>query len=53
MLQFVPRAPGIRARDLFASLNPVLQGVALSIVLLITGVVVTGQGVAPFIYYRF
>jgi D-alanyl-lipoteichoic acid acyltransferase DltB (MBOAT superfamily) len=52
-LQFLPREPVLRARVVFGRLNPVLQGVALGAVLFITGVLVTGQGVAPFIYYRF
>jgi D-alanyl-lipoteichoic acid acyltransferase DltB (MBOAT superfamily) len=52
-IQFLPREPALRARLMFAQLSPVLQGALLSIVLLITGVLVTGQGVAPFIYYRF
>jgi D-alanyl-lipoteichoic acid acyltransferase DltB (MBOAT superfamily) len=53
ILQFLPRRPALYARDFFARLGPVPQGVILAIVLVITGVLVTGQGVAPFIYYRF
>jgi alginate O-acetyltransferase complex protein AlgI len=53
LLQFVPRWPGLRARELYARMGPVLQGVVFGAVLFVTGVVVTGQGVAPFIYYRF
>jgi hypothetical protein len=30
-----------------------VQGLSLAVVLFLTGVLVTGQGVAPFIYYRF
>ena len=52
-LQFLPRGPALQARELFARLGPVTQGVALALVLMVTGVLVTGQGVAPFIYYRF
>jgi D-alanyl-lipoteichoic acid acyltransferase DltB (MBOAT superfamily) len=52
-LQFLPRRPALYARDLFARLDPVAQGLALAGVLLVIGAYVTGQGVAPFIYYRF
>jgi D-alanyl-lipoteichoic acid acyltransferase DltB (MBOAT superfamily) len=52
-MQFAPRGPGVRARTLYARLGPVGQGVCLAAVLFLTGVLVTGQGVAPFIYYRF
>lgn len=52
-LQFLPRAPVAQARAAFARLGPIGQGAALASVLLITSVFVTGQGVAPFIYYRF
>ena len=52
-LQFLPRRPALQARDLFARLSPAVQGVALAAVLLVIGAFVTGQGVAPFIYYRF
>jgi len=52
-LQFLPRRPVHYARDLFARLDPVAQGLALAGVLLVIGAYVTGQGVAPFIYYRF
>lgn len=52
-LQFVPRQPLLMGRDLFARLHPVFQGVVLASVLLVTSVALTGQGVAPFIYYRF
>jgi hypothetical protein len=43
----------VLARALFARLGPVPQGVALGAVLVVTSAVVSGQGVAPFIYYRF
>lgn len=52
-LQFLPTQPLRPARDLFARLGPVVQGLAIAMVLLITGALVTGPGVAPFIYYRF
>jgi D-alanyl-lipoteichoic acid acyltransferase DltB (MBOAT superfamily) len=51
--QFVPSRPGLRARALFARLDPVTQGIALTAVLVVASVFVTGQGVAPFIYYQF
>src|SRR5579875_80939 len=53
MLQFVPREPFLQWREAYARAPLVLQGVALAGVLFITSVFVTGQGVAPFIYYRF
>jgi hypothetical protein len=53
IIQFVPRRPALQLRLLFARLGPAAQGVCLAVVLLVTGVLVTGQGVAPFIYYRF
>ncbi|HEY8287503.1 MAG TPA: MBOAT family protein [Chloroflexota bacterium] len=52
-LQFVPGQPLRLGRDLFARLGPVPQGLAVAAVLLVTGALVTGPGVAPFIYYRF
>jgi D-alanyl-lipoteichoic acid acyltransferase DltB (MBOAT superfamily) len=52
-LQFLPRRPGVWLREGFARLRPVYQGTALASVLLVTSVLLTGQGVAPFIYYRF
>jgi hypothetical protein len=53
ILQFLPRRPALYARDIVARLGPVQQGLVLAAVLFVTGVLVTGQGVAPFIYYRF
>ncbi|MGH2448947.1 MAG: MBOAT family O-acyltransferase [Chloroflexota bacterium] len=53
LIQFLPRAPLTEMRQLFARLGPIPQGIALAGVLVITSVMVTGQGVAPFIYYRF
>jgi hypothetical protein len=52
-LHFLPRRPALEARALFARLGPLGQGVVLAGVLLVTGVMVTGPGVAPFIYFRF
>jgi D-alanyl-lipoteichoic acid acyltransferase DltB (MBOAT superfamily) len=52
-IQFVPREPALYARDLFARAGPVLQGAVFGLVLFGTGVIISGQGVAPFIYYRF
>jgi alginate O-acetyltransferase complex protein AlgI len=52
-LQFVPPQPLALGRTFFARLAPVYQGIALAGVLLLTSVFLTGQGVAPFIYYRF
>jgi hypothetical protein len=51
--QFLPLQPAVHARALFARLGAVPQGVALGAVLVVTSAVVSGQGVAPFIYYRF
>jgi alginate O-acetyltransferase complex protein AlgI len=52
-IQFVPREPALYARDLFARAGPVVQSAFFGLVLFATGVVISGQGVAPFIYYRF
>lgn len=53
VLQFLPPWPGLRLRAFFARLSPVLQGIALASVLIVTFALISGQGVAPFIYYRF
>ncbi len=52
-LQFLPSFPLSRAQAIFARLGPLPQGVAFATVLVVTGVLASGQGVAPFIYYRF
>jgi alginate O-acetyltransferase complex protein AlgI len=52
-LQFVPEAPLLQARLVFARIGPVPQGIILASVLVVTGALVSGQGVAPFIYYQF
>jgi alginate O-acetyltransferase complex protein AlgI len=52
-LHFLPPVPMLRAQEIFARIGPVGQGVILAAVLFVISVVETGQGVAPFIYYRF
>jgi D-alanyl-lipoteichoic acid acyltransferase DltB (MBOAT superfamily) len=52
-LQFVPATPLLRLRQVFASMGAVPQGIILASVLVVTGALVSGQGVAPFIYYQF
>jgi D-alanyl-lipoteichoic acid acyltransferase DltB (MBOAT superfamily) len=52
-LQFLPARSGLQLRLLFARMGAAWQGVMLASVLFLTGVLVTGPGVAPFIYYRF
>jgi alginate O-acetyltransferase complex protein AlgI len=52
-LQFIPRTPLQWARIRFARLGPVRQGIVLASILVVTGALVSGQSVAPFIYYRF
>jgi D-alanyl-lipoteichoic acid acyltransferase DltB (MBOAT superfamily) len=51
--QFLPHEPLRQLRVAFNRLSPVAQGGLLALVLFATGVIVSGQGVAPFIYYRF
>lgn len=53
VLQFVPRTWITSAWAEFGRWAPVPQGVALSLVLVVVGATLSGQGVAPFIYYRF
>lgn len=53
VLQFFPRAVLTRTWAEFGRWGPVPQGVALSVVVVITAAALSGQGVAPFIYYRF
>ena len=43
----------LRAKYVIHAVGPIWQGVALGVVLFVTGVLVTGPGVAPFIYFRF
>ena len=52
-INFVPKAPGLAIRRMYAQLGPVGQGLAFAVVVLVCGAYITGQGVAPFIYYRF
>lgn len=52
-LQFVPKAPLLRAQLIFASIGAVPQGILLASVLVVSGALVSGQGIAPFIYYQF
>ena len=52
-VQFVPPEPGLAMRKLFNDIGPVGQGIAFAVVVLVCGAFATGQGVAPFIYYRF
>lgn len=52
-IHFIPREPALILRRSFAGLSPVGQGLAFGAVVLLCGAVITGQGVAPFIYYRF
>lgn len=50
--QNLPASPAERVRAAFARMGPVLQGVALALVLF--GITTLGpQGVTPFIYFRF
>jgi alginate O-acetyltransferase complex protein AlgI len=53
LIQFIPQGPLEMARALTARAGPLVQGAVFGLVLFGTGVVVSGQGVAPFIYYRF
>jgi alginate O-acetyltransferase complex protein AlgI len=52
-VQFIPPAPGLAMRRLFNEIGPVGQGVAFALVVLVCGAFITGEGVAPFIYYHF
>ena len=52
-LQFVPTTSILQLRLLFARIGPVPQGIVLAAVLVVSGALVSGQGVAPFIYYQF
>jgi len=52
-IHFVPREPSLIVRRAYARLSPVGQGLAFAAVVIVCGAVITGQGVAPFIYYRF
>lgn len=52
-LQFLPQRPVLAARLAYARMGTMAQGLVLAAVFVVTGILVTGQGVAPFIYYRF
>ncbi|MBS2551186.1 MBOAT family protein [Catenulispora sp. NL8] len=51
--QWVPRGVGARLRTAFVTLPVYAQGVSLGVLLLVIAAVSGGQGVAPFIYFRF
>ena len=52
-MQWVPRGVGARLRTAFVTLPVYAQGVSLGVLLLVVAAVSGGQGVAPFIYFRF
>ncbi|MBS2534701.1 MBOAT family protein [Catenulispora sp. NF23] len=52
-MQWVPRGVGARLRTAFVTLPVYAQGVSLGVLLLVIAAVSGGQGVAPFIYFRF
>ena len=52
-MQFVPATSILQLRLRFARIGPVPQGIVLAAVLVVSGALVSGQGVAPFIYYQF
>ncbi|HEV3312271.1 MAG TPA: MBOAT family O-acyltransferase [Chloroflexota bacterium] len=52
-VHFMPPQPGLALRRVYSRLSPVAQGLAFAAIVLFCGAVITGQGVAPFIYYRF
>ncbi len=51
--QVIPRTPRLALQTFFGRLGPVPQGLALAAVLVVVGAMTSGQGVAPFIYFRF
>jgi hypothetical protein len=51
-VQYLPSDPAARLREGFGRLGPVLQGGALAIGLFAV-TTLGGQGVTPFIYFRF
>ena len=53
MLVRSPRGVGARLRTAFVTLPVYAQGVSLGVLLLVVAAVSGGQGVAPFIYFRF
>jgi alginate O-acetyltransferase complex protein AlgI len=52
-VQWIPRGVGARLRTAFVTLPVYAQGVSLGVMLLLVAAVSGGQGVAPFIYFRF
>jgi len=52
-LQLVPPRPLERLEIAIARLRPVVLSVGLAVVMAFVGATVSGQGVAPFIYFRF
>ena len=52
-VQWLPTGAGARLREAFVTLPVYAQGVSLGVLLLVVAAVSGGQGVAPFIYFRF
>lgn len=52
-VQWIPRSFGARLRTAFVTLPVYAQGISLGAMLLVIAAVSGGQGVAPFIYFRF
>jgi D-alanyl-lipoteichoic acid acyltransferase DltB (MBOAT superfamily) len=52
-VQWLPSGTGARLRTAFVTLPAYAQGVSLGALLLVVAAVSGGQGVAPFIYFRF
>jgi alginate O-acetyltransferase complex protein AlgI len=52
-MQWLPRGTGALVRTAFVTLPAYAQGVSLGVLLLVIAAVSGGQGVAPFIYFRF
>ena len=53
VINFIPPQVGISLRRAYGRMSPVGQGLAFALVILICGAVITGPGVAPFIYFQF
>jgi hypothetical protein len=51
--QLLPERPFERLQGALGRLNPILLGVALSVLILLVAATVPSQGVPPFIYFRF
>ncbi|MEY9934315.1 alginate O-acetyltransferase complex protein AlgI [Catenulispora sp. GP43] len=52
-VQWLPRGTGARLQKAFVTLPVYAQGISLGALLLVVAAVSGGQGVAPFIYFRF